>query len=143
MRDRELIIREAGELRRHSARVRMFLPADAGIFAADEMLQDIVGFNLMLAIDGAIDLAAELLSAQGVVPPRLHRQAFEALAREGLVEPALAERLADAADLRQLLKHAHSGFDWARVHADAPRHLETLARFVTLLMEQAEAPVVH
>jgi uncharacterized protein YutE (UPF0331/DUF86 family) len=142
MPDREIVLRGAGALRRHAARVRMFLPADAGIFAADEMLQDVVGFNLMLAIDGAIDLARELGGAHGF-EPRTHREVFLDLAAEGIIDRDLAERLAQAAELRQRLKHAHSGFDWLSVHAEAPHHLESLTRFVTVLMEHAEAPALH
>lgn len=133
-------LQRAAEVRRHAARARTFLPADAGVFAVDEMLQDVVAFNLMRAIRGAVDLAAYLLAERGLPTPETPDQAFGVLARERLLSEELAVRLVEAAELRYTLSHTFPGVDWRRVHTETPRHLESLSLFVAAVIKSRELP---
>jgi uncharacterized protein YutE (UPF0331/DUF86 family) len=56
-------------------------------------------------------------------------KAFDLLAQEQLLEPALAERLKRSVGFRNLAVHNYEAINWAIVHSIATRHLEDFEGF--------------
>lgn len=98
---------------------RLTLTQDAGLAAyladADERLR--AERALQLAIQVCLDVAAHLVAELGLRPPDEYRQTFVRLGEAGVLEPELAQRLADAAGLRNLLVHGYADLDDAAVFA--------------------------
>ena len=67
--EKNLIISKAGVVRKHLRRVEEKCGPDAESFLRDRDLQDIVSFNLQLAIQSCIDIAAHIVSDEGMGVP--------------------------------------------------------------------------
>lgn len=72
---------------------------------------------LETAAQCAIDLALKLVAARGLGAPESYRAAFQALARDGVIDDELARELGDWAGLRNVLAHIYTALDLDRVHA--------------------------
>ena len=66
---------------------------------------------LQLAVQACIDVAAHLVAELGLGTPDTYRDAFRGLAHEELLDEALAQRLGDAAGLRNILVHEYLEID--------------------------------
>ena len=99
------------ELSHRLRRVEAKQPASIKALAADEDLQDILARNLEVAIQTCIDIAFHLCGAHGVVPTT-SAEAFDQLARRGLIERSLAQRLQRAVGFRNVLVHEYTEVDW-------------------------------
>jgi uncharacterized protein YutE (UPF0331/DUF86 family) len=99
------------ELARRLRRIKARQPPSVKALAADEDLQDILARNLEVAIQACIDVAFHLCGAHGAVPTTAG-EAFEELAKRGLIERSLAARLQRAVGLRNLLVHEYAEVDW-------------------------------
>lgn len=117
--DRALLAEKGSAVRRHLDRVAARLPADAAGFQPATDASDAVILHLWLAVQITIDLAVTACVQLHLSAPATYSDAFRALAAAGPVDRALAERLARAAGLRNLIAHAYETIDLARVHAAA------------------------
>jgi uncharacterized protein YutE (UPF0331/DUF86 family) len=134
--DRLIVERKLDSLRRCLARVRAKSPGDAALLAADPDLQDIVVLNLSRAVQICVDLALHLLASLDQPPPDTMGQAFEQLARAGLLDAGLSQRLKKAVGFRNLAVHNYAAIDWAIVHAIASRHLGDFEDFARAVEKQ-------
>ncbi|MGQ0653332.1 MAG: type VII toxin-antitoxin system HepT family RNase toxin [Betaproteobacteria bacterium] len=112
--DVEVIDARLRELSRRLRRIEAKRPRSAKALAADEDLQDILARNLEVAIQTCIDVAFHLSGVQGSVPATAG-DAFDELARRGVIERALAARLRRAVGLRNVLVHEYAEIDWSIV----------------------------
>lgn len=119
------------------ARVRAVLPQQVDDFRADRTAREVVVLNLLVAIQECIDLAAHWLADEGWDVAESYREIFLALAEHGVVDPVLAERLASAAGLRNLIVHRYGNVDWARVHQIGSGELDALLEFAAALARRA------
>jgi uncharacterized protein YutE (UPF0331/DUF86 family) len=124
--DKALVAAKVAAVRDATARVRTVLPASAEALAADRTAREVVILNLLVAIQGCLDLATHWLADAGWEVPTSYAEVFIALARHDVIEPALAERLASAAGFRNLVAHQYGALDWRRVHALATSDLSDL-----------------
>jgi uncharacterized protein YutE (UPF0331/DUF86 family) len=99
------------ELSRRLDRVAAHKPRSLKQLADDEDLQDILSRNLELAIQACVDVAAHLCGAYGVVPATAG-DAFEVLAKRGVISRPLAARLKRAVGFRNVLVHEYVEVDW-------------------------------
>jgi uncharacterized protein YutE (UPF0331/DUF86 family) len=127
--DTRLVDRKLAALRERIARVRATMPGDEQTFLADADRRELVAFNLFLAFQEALDLAAHLIADGGWDVPATAREHFETLARHGLIAAALAKDLGACAGVRNLIAHAYGTLDFARLYAEAPVGLAALERF--------------
>jgi len=93
---------------------------------------------LQLAVQTCIDVAAHLVAELGLRTPEDYRDTFRGLGERGHLDRALADRLGDAAGLRNILVHEYLEIDprevWAalerlddlRAFADAAGHVAGL-----------------
>ncbi len=89
---------------------------------------------LQLAIQVCIDVGAHLIGELGLEAPSDYRGVFESLQKAGL-EPRLADRLADAAGMRNILVHDYLEVDDEIVWAALGR-LDDLRQFAAFAQRQ-------
>jgi uncharacterized protein YutE (UPF0331/DUF86 family) len=89
--------------------------------------------SIQLAIQICIDIAAHLIAELGPKMPDDYRGVFGALTPE--LDPGLAERLADAAGMRNILVHLYLEVDDEAVW-DALSHLDDLRQFAAFAQQQ-------
>jgi uncharacterized protein YutE (UPF0331/DUF86 family) len=89
---------------------------------------------LVVALQAAIDVATHLCVAEGFGAPGTYRDAIEELARRGVLPGNLAERLAKAVGLRNVLIHEYLEVDSRRVF-NALGEVDDLKRFASAVWE--------
>lgn len=92
---------------------------------------------LQLAIQSCIDVGAQMTSELSVDPPSEYAGVFRALAAAGHLPPDLAERLAGAAGLRNILVHMYLDLDDREVFRSLGR-LDDLREFARIAQELAD-----
>jgi len=84
---------------------------------------------LELLVQSAVDVVTHELAERGKTPAS-YRDAFQEAGRAGLLPDALAERLADAAGLRNVLAHLYEDIDYDIVAASIGRALDDFGAFL-------------
>ena len=85
----------------------------------------------------ASDLVYHLLAERGLTPTS-YRDAFRQAGREALIAADLAERLAKAAGLRNVLVHLYQGIDYEILQASIVPALRDFAELVAVLEGQID-----
>lgn len=93
---------------------------------------------LQLALQIVIDLGAHLVGELGLPPPADYRGVFPSLRDGGVISGELAERLAAAAGLRNLLVHGYADLDDRQVWRSLAR-LDDLRAFAAAARKAADA----
>lgn len=116
--DAEIVNRRLRELdRRLGELARLHQGATARAYAEDLALQAQVERHLQLAIQAAIDLAAHIAAQDSAETPEDYGDTFPVVARLGVIDDALADRLRLAAGMRNVLVHGYAEIDHAIVWA--------------------------
>ena len=136
--DKSLLARKVAAIRDAVARIRSVLPLAAEAFAADRTTREVVTFNLFLALQEAIALAAHWLADEGRAVPGSYGEVFAALGTAGVIDAPLATRLRAAAGLRNLVAHQYGVLDFDRVYLVARNELEDLLTFCQQLSSRAD-----
>ena len=128
--DRDLIIAKASSVRRHLKRVAEKRGQDVEKFLKDFDCQDIVSFNLQLAIQNCIDIAAHIISEEGIGMPGSFTEMFYLLEENGYLSGELTEKMVRAVGFRNLLVHEYGKIDLKQVYQIASDHIEDLNRYL-------------
>ncbi len=88
-----------------------------------------------LLVVAASDILNHLLAEQGVVADS-YRAAFRQAGEQGMIPMELAERLQDAAGMRNVLVHLYDEIDYTILHASIVPALTDFAQFVQVMESQ-------
>ena len=135
--DRSLLARKVAAIRDAVTRIRSVLPPTAEAFSSDRTIREVVTFNLFLALQEAIALAAHWLADEGRTVPSSYAEVFAVLGEAGVVEASLAARLRAAAGLRNLVAHQYGVLNFDRVFLVARDDLDDLLTFCQQLALRA------
>jgi len=113
--DHDLIIAKAGSIRRNLKRISEKGTVDLDSFLADIDLQEVISFNLHLAIENCTDLAAHIISAEGLGVPGSGSEMFYLLEENGYLSRTLTEKMIKAVGLRNLIVHEYDKIDLNRL----------------------------
>lgn len=116
MLDESMAARKVAEVRDRVGRIRTLIPSTRAEFEGSRDRQDLCAFNLILAIQAMVDLAALVISEAGWGVPGTLGETFGLLADKGVIPAALAERLGKAAKMRNLLVHRYGDVDQGLVY---------------------------
>jgi uncharacterized protein YutE (UPF0331/DUF86 family) len=105
---------------------------DARALAADAVLRAAVERWVQVAVEACIDVADHLIASEGWTPPATARAAFATLAAHGRLPLDLADRLGNAAALRNVLVHDYVSVDLARLAAVVRDDVADLRAFAAL-----------
>jgi uncharacterized protein YutE (UPF0331/DUF86 family) len=125
--DRNLLAERAMVVRRHLARVAERLPEEPVKLLPANDASDAVILHLWQAVQVVIDLAVSACLRWDLGAPATYADAFRRLASAGIIDEALATRLARAAGFRNAIAHAYDQLDMSRVFraaSEGPRDLE-------------------
>ena len=121
---------------RHLRRVADRLPQASVEMQPATDASDAVILHLWQATQIVIDLAMTACLSLKLGTPASYADAFRRLERAGVVEAALADRLARAAGFRNVVAHAYEALDMQRVHAAATNGPADLRAFLALLRDR-------
>lgn len=92
---------------------------------------------LELVVQVAVDIVTHELAERGVTPES-YRDAFLSAARADLLPRSLADRLANAAGLRNVLVHMYEDIDYEIVAASVHRAFDDFGRFLDLYRQRLD-----
>jgi uncharacterized protein YutE (UPF0331/DUF86 family) len=103
--------------------------ADERALVVDPVLRAAVERWLQVAIEACIDVADHVVAAHGWTPVESARAGFARLAAHGKLPADLADKLGDAAALRNILVHDYVSIDLARLARVVREDLADLRAF--------------
>jgi uncharacterized protein YutE (UPF0331/DUF86 family) len=136
MTDRDLIIAKAASVRAHRDRIVEKTGDGAQVFLQDPDRQDVVAFNLHLAVENCIDIAAHIISENGWGVPGSASEMFYTLEGRGILDSQLTERMVKAVGLRNLIVHEYGRIDINRLFATVRNNLDDLTAFLSAIFSK-------
>lgn len=127
--DRLILIEKLESLRRCVRRVEMRRSETVEALQGDPDRQDILALNLTRAVQLCVDIAGVLIADSDEPAPQTMGQAFDALARMGLIDDALARKMKSAVGFRNIAVHDYQVVDWHIVFDITHRGLDDFRAF--------------
>lgn len=95
-----------------------------------------MAFNLHLAVENCIDIAAHIISENGWGVPGSASEMFYVLEEKGIVDSALTERMIKAVGLRNLIVHEYGDIDLKRLFTTVSNDLYDLTAFLSAIFQK-------
>ena len=133
-----MIIAKAASVRVHLDRIAARAGADLQVFMSDLDRQDVVSFNLHLAVENCIDIAAHIISENGWGVPGSASEMFYLLEDRGLLDPELTERMIKAVGLRNLIVHEYGKIDLNLLFATVRNNLNDLNSYLSSIFRKLD-----
>jgi uncharacterized protein YutE (UPF0331/DUF86 family) len=128
--DKDLILAKASSVKRHIDRVKAKSVADMAIFLQDLDRQESVAFNMHLAIQNCMDIAAHIISEEGLGVPGSAGDMFFLLQENGFISADLADKMVKAVGFRNILVHEYQKIDLQRLYETAEKNVDDLMAFL-------------
>lgn len=138
--DPEVFDRRLGKLEQVLGDLRELATTQNDRFLGDRGLQAQAERWIQVAIETCLDMAHHVIADRGWPTPQSYREAFETLAKHGLVEPELAQRLGAWAGLRNIVVHLYLDIDHARVLSILRQDLDELEAFAKAMAAATQPP---
>jgi uncharacterized protein YutE (UPF0331/DUF86 family) len=119
--------------------VRRRRSAELEAFRADQDLQDSLALSLLVATQEAVDIAFHICADEGWGLPASYGDAFGLLAKNGVIDDALAGELGRVVGVRNRIAHLYGSVDIERVWREVPAGLDALDRFSARIAQFLEA----
>jgi len=134
--DKDLILAKAGAIKRHCKRIADKSNVDIDIFRSDLDLQESVMFNMQMAIQNCIDIAAHVVSEEGYGVPGSSNEMFYMLEENNLIDRTLTEKMVKAVGLRNLIVHDYGKIDLDRIYRISQKDISDLDEFLINILEK-------
>jgi len=106
--DKELILTKAGSVKKHLRRIIKKRDTDLNTFLKDIDRQESILFNLQMAVQNCIDIAAHIVSSEGFGVPGSTNEMFYSLEENGYLDSELTEKMVKAVGFRNLIVHEYA-----------------------------------
>ena len=106
------------------------------VFLRDLDRQESVAFNMHLAIQNCMDIAAHIISEEGMGLPSSAGDMFFLLHENGYLSAELAERMVKAVGFRNLLVHEYEKINLQRLHQAAEKNVDELMLFLSSIFKK-------
>mgnify|MGYP000524116483 CR=1 FL=1 len=133
--DTDLILAKAGSVRKYLGRIDNKRHVDFQTFASDVDRQDVIMFNLQLAIQNCADIAAHIVSDEGMGMPATTNEMFYLLEENGYLDRNQAEKMVKAAGLRNLIVHEYGRLDLKRIYDVVNHDMADLNQFLAQIFD--------
>jgi uncharacterized protein YutE (UPF0331/DUF86 family) len=136
--DKDLILAKASSVKRHIDRVKAKSVADMAIFLQDLDRQESMAFNMHLAIQNCMDIAAHIISEEGLGVPGSAGDMFFLLQENGFISADLADKMVKAVGFRNLLVHEYQKIDLQRLYETAEKNVDDLMAFLASIFRMLD-----
>ena len=134
--DTDLILAKAGSVKRHLNRVFEKRNTDLGTFLKNIDIQESVLFNIQMAIQNCIDIAAHIISDEGFGIPGSTNEMFYLLEENGYLNNEITEKMVKAVGLRNLVVHEYSKIDLERIFEVTQKDITDLNEFLKSIFKK-------
>ncbi|NTV43590.1 MAG: DUF86 domain-containing protein [Syntrophobacteraceae bacterium] len=116
---------------RHLDRIRHKRNVTLREFLSDLDRQESILFNLQMAIQNCIDVAAHIVSEEDLGIAGSTNELFYLLEKEGIIDPDLTERMVRSVGFRNLIVHEYGRVDLEIVYGAATENVPDLEDFMS------------
>ena len=113
--DPEIVERRLTDIRTCVERLEELGPFDAPALGDDWLVRSAAERLFVVLVEAAVKVNSHVAASALGRPPDDYRSSFAVAARAGALDPALAERLAPSAGLRNILVHGYDEVDTERL----------------------------
>ena len=135
--DRDLIVSKADAIKKHVDRAVKKSQVDITGFINDRDRQDIVLFNLQMAVQNCIDIAAHIISDEGFGVPGSNNEMFYLLEENGYIGPPVVEKMIAAVGFRNLVVHEYGKLDLEEVYRISRNDIMDLLIYISAIFKKA------
>lgn len=136
MADSSLILAKAGSARSHLKRVFEKRNVDLNGFLKDIDRQESILFNIQVAIQNCIDIAAHIISENGLGVPGSTTEMFYLLEKHGYLNHDLAGRMVKAVGFRNLIVHEYGKIELEHVYEIAQGDINDLNEYLKAIIKK-------
>lgn len=134
--DKNLILAKAGSVRRHLKRVIDKRDIDLETFMQDIDRQESILFNLQIAIQNCIDVAAHIISDDGLGVPGSANEMLYLLEENGYVNHKITEKMVKAVGFRNLIVHEYGKIELQQVFQVVHADLKDIEEFMSSIFQK-------
>ena len=128
--DREIIIAKASSVKRHLERVKKKVNVDLQTFLGDLDCQEIILFNLQMAVQNCIDIAAHIISEEGFGVPGSNNEMFYLLEENQYLSTKITEKMVKAVGFRNLIVHEYTKIEIKQVYETARNDIKGINHYL-------------
>ena len=136
--DSDLILAKAGSVKRHLRRVIEKHNTDLQSFLEDIDRQESILFNLQMAVQNCIDIAAHIISEEGFGVPGSTNEMFYLLEENGYLDRNLTEKMVKAVGLRNLIVHEYSKIELEQIFEIAQNDIKDLNEYLVAILNKLD-----
>jgi uncharacterized protein YutE (UPF0331/DUF86 family) len=136
--DKDLLLAKTSSVRRHLKRVKEKSKIDLKAFLSDVDRQEIVMFNLQMAIQNCVDIAAHIISEQGLGIPDSISEMFYLLEENSYLDNQLTEKMVKAAGFRNLIVHEYAKIEVKQVFDIAQKDITDLNEYLKSIIKKLD-----
>lgn len=133
---KRVLAAKCGSIERHLSRISEKREVDLHVFLEDIDRQESILFNLQMAIQNCIDIAAHIVSEEELGIAGSTNELFYLLEEKHVIDPSLSERMVQAVGFRNLIVHEYGKVSLGIVHRAAREDVEDLREFMRAIMER-------
>ena len=134
--DKDLILAKAGKVDSHLRRIREKKAVTLEEFLGDLDRQESILFNMQMAIQSCIDIAAHVISDEEMGVPGSTNEMFYMLQENSWLPPELTEKMVAAVSFRNLIVHEYDNVDLKRVYDIAQQDISDLEDFLKAIVKR-------
>lgn len=134
--DFDLILAKSSSVKRHLNRVIEKRHTDLQTFLQDIDRQESILFNLQMAIQNCIDIAAHIVSEEGLGVPGSTNEMFYLLEENEYLNNELTEKMVKAVGFRNLIVHEYGKIDLEQVFEVAQEDIKDLNEYLVFLFQR-------
>jgi len=134
--DTNLIVTKAGKVDGHLRRIKVKRSVKLEEFLGDLDRQESILFNLQMAIQNCIDIAAHVISDDELGVAGSTNEMFYMLQENGYLAPELTEKMVAAVGFRNLVAHEYGKIDLAKIYQIANKGIDDLEEYLRTMMRK-------
>lgn len=134
--DKDLMLTKASSVRRHLKRAEEKSNTDLNEFLSDIDRQEIVMFNLQMAIQNCVDIAAHIISEEGFGIPDSTSDMFYLLEENSYLDNQITEKMVKAAGFRNLIVHEYAKIEAKQVFNIVQKDITDLNAYLKAIFKK-------
>ena len=134
--DSDLILAKAGSVKGHLKRVFEKRNIDLNDFLNDIDRQESILFNIQMAVQNCIDIAAHIISENGLGVPGSRTEMFYLLEKHGYLNHDLTGRMMKAVGFQNLIAHEYGKIELEKVYTIAQEDISDLNEYLKAIIKK-------
>jgi uncharacterized protein YutE (UPF0331/DUF86 family) len=136
--DKDVILNKANKVDHHLSRIKEKRVISLEGFLADLDWQESILFNLQMAVQNCIDIAAHIISEEELGIAGSTNEMFYMLQENGYLSPELTENMVAAVGFRNLVVHEYGNIELRQVYQIAHQDIDDMESFLKAIIKKCD-----